>query len=74
MKSRVIGLDIIRCVAIIFVFCIHFILYSDFYSTDLNGLGMFLISCFRWLVFNCIPLFLLLTGYLNNNTNFKYFI
>lgn len=74
-KKRVLGLDIVRCVAIWFVISVHFFVNSDFYVTEVNGAGMYVLSIFRWLFFTCIALFLLLTGYLNDNTKFdrKYF-
>ena len=68
MKDRNIGLDLIRCIAVLFVIFVHFFLHSSFYSTNLGGIGGFLLNIFRWLFFICVPLFLLLTGYLNNNT------
>ena len=69
-KKRILSLDIIRCAAIFFVISVHFFLNSDFYQTDLSTGGMFVLSCFRWLFFTCIAIFLLLTGYLNNATKF----
>ena len=70
MKERSIGLDFVRCIAVCFVIFVHFFLHSAFYSTDLSTAGGFLLNIFRWLFFICVPLFLLLTGYLNNNTKF----
>lgn len=70
MKERSIGLDFVRCIAVCFVIFVHFFLHSTFYSTDLSTAGGFLLNVFRWLFFICVPLFLLLTGYLNNNTKF----
>lgn len=70
MKDRNIELDLIRCIAILFVIFVHFFLHSSFYSTNLGDMGSFLLNIFRWLFFTCVPLFLLLTGYLNNNTKF----
>lgn len=69
-KGRIVGLDIIRSCAIFFVISVHFFLNSNFYQTALTGPGMFVLSCFRWLFFTCIALFLLLTGYLSNSTKF----
>lgn len=67
-RKRVIDLDLIRFLAIFFVFSVHFFLNSDFYQLSLNSIGTFALSGFRWLFFTCIGLFLLLTGYLNENT------
>lgn len=70
MKERNIGLDVVRCVAIFLVICQHFLLYSDFYNTELNSIGMYFLSCFRWFTLICVPLFIVLTGYLNNSIKF----
>lgn len=70
MKTRVIGLDVVRCVAILLVIFQHFLLYSEFYNVKLNSIGIYFLSCFRWLTLTCVPLFIVLTGYLNNNTKF----
>lgn len=65
-KKRILGLDVVRCVAIIFVFCVHFFLNTDFYSLTVRGGKIFFLFNLRWLFFCCVPLFLILTGYLNN--------
>ena len=65
-KNRVIGLDIVRCIAIIFVLSVHFFAYTSFYSTPLVGKKMIILLFFRWLFYCCVPLFLVLTGYLKN--------
>lgn len=70
MKERNVGLDVVRCVAILLVIFQHFLLYSDFYNVELNSMGMYFLSCFRWLTLTCVPLFIVLTGYLNNSAKY----
>lgn len=65
MKRKT-GLDIIRTIAIIFVIGVHFFKNTSYYYLPLSGKSMFIMTILRWLTFTCIPLFLLLTGYLNN--------
>ena len=58
------GLDFIRAIAITFVLAVHFFMNTAFYVTPLTGPGMFIQTALRWLFLTCVPLFLLLTGYL----------
>lgn len=69
------GLDIIKTLAILFVVSVHFFLNTKFYRSDLTGLNLFIQTCLQQLFLACIPLFLISTGYLNNNTriNKNYF-
>ncbi|MEG2784383.1 MAG: acyltransferase family protein [Lachnospiraceae bacterium] len=65
-KKRNINLDIIRCIAIFSVISVHFFLKIDFYNTPIVGKRMYLMSIMRTFFMICVPLFLLLTGYLMN--------
>lgn len=67
MKKRVIGLDLIRVLATIFIICIHFYLNSGFYDIKFSGWKLGVAFIFRWLFFICVPLFIILTGYLKSN-------
>ena len=67
-KERDIKLDLIRSLAIIFVISVHSLGNSGFYNQPINGVSMFLSEVLRCLFITCVPLFLLLTGYLNNNS------
>ena len=67
MKKRVIGLDLIRSLAVIFVICVHFYKNSGFYDIHLEGWKLCIAVIFRWLFFICVPLFIILTGYLKCN-------
>lgn len=64
--KRIFGLDLIRFLAIFSVISVHFFLNNGFYSFPVKGGRMFISINLRWLFFSGVPLFLLLTGYLNN--------
>ncbi len=75
MTKRVIGLDIIRALAVFFVISVHFFLHSGFYEVPTYGKTLIIAHMVRWLFFTCVPLFLLLTGYLQwkKEPNKKYY-
>lgn len=58
------SLDIIRIVAVFSVVSVHFFLHNGFYSETVQGLPMYIMSLMRTLFTVCVPLFLILTGYL----------
>lgn len=58
------GLDVVRIIASISVVAVHFYLNCNFYQTPLQGPKMFVMTCSRWLFMICVPLFMMLTGYL----------
>lgn len=62
--KRSINMDIIRCIALFFVVSIHFYLNSGYYNLRVTGSGMYVMTLFRGVFMTCVPLFLLLTGYL----------
>lgn len=66
-KKRILGLDIVRVIAILFVICVHYFLNNGFYVLILNNKLSFVMLYFRWLFYTCVPLFLILTGYLKCN-------
>lgn len=63
---RSVGLDIIKSLAILFVVCVHFFLNTNFYNVPIEGLNMFLQLTCRWIFIVCVPLFLIVTGYLQS--------
>lgn len=65
-KKRNINLDLIRVVAIFTVLSVHFFLQTGFYDEIVVGKRMFLMGTMRTLFMICVPLFLLLTGFLMN--------
>ena len=65
-KDRNINLDIIRCVAVLTVICVHFFLHNGYYNIPVLGKKMYIATIMRTAFMVCVPLFLLLTGYLMN--------
>lgn len=61
------GIDIVKLIAVFFVVCVHFCLYNGFYYTPLNEKSALLPIAYRWLVYTCVPLFMISTGYLMKN-------
>lgn len=66
MKERNVNLDLIRCLAVFLVISVHFLLNNGFYSNEMIGEKMFILTMIRTYSMICVPLFLLLTGYLMN--------
>lgn len=66
-NQRIIGLDIIRVMAILFVIAGHFFLNTPSHDAIFEGPSMFLQGMMRTLTMVNVPLFLILTGYLNLN-------
>lgn len=66
MKKRDLRLDIIRIIALIFVIGIHFFAYSGFYTEKSTSKIYYLMFILRSLFITCVPLFIILTGYLMN--------
>lgn len=72
MSEREPGLDLIRCLALLFVVTFHSFLYNGYYYEPQTGMVMWVAGSFRWLSVSCIGLFLMLTGYLKSDrTNIK---
>lgn len=65
VRERDENLDLIRAVASWLVVSVHFFLGIAYYYEPLQGGGMLLMSILRMACMTCVPLFLLLTGYLN---------
>lgn len=68
MQKREAGIDLVRCLGLLFVTGLHAFLYNGFYS-EAQGLGMWAANSFRWLFSGCNGLFMLLTGYLKTRKN-----
>lgn len=68
-RDRNYGLDILRVIAIISVLSVHFFLNTKYYIVSKNGIGMKAQFVIRNIFMICVPLFILLTGYLNNKKN-----
>ena len=65
--SRSIALDVVRCFALFSVFGVHFFLNNGFYQQTVAGGRMFVMTVMRSGFMVCVPLFILLTGYLMCN-------
>lgn len=70
MKKREPGIDLIRCVGLLFVVSTHFFLKNGYYFETQAGIPMWLANSFRWLFYCCNGIFLLLTGYLKSTKPF----
>lgn len=64
MDSRNSSLDLIRCFALFCVVSVHFFLNNGFYDVPVTGVKMFAMFIMRSFFIICVPLFLLLSGYL----------
>ncbi|ANY71652.1 hypothetical protein BBD41_03120 [Paenibacillus ihbetae] len=74
--KRVIGIDIVKVVAAFFVISVHFFLNTRYYNQPLTpGENLFTQTSLRWLFLNCVPLFLISTGFLqmNKTVSSKYY-
>lgn len=71
MTHRKLSLDVIRCAAILFVISVHFLFQSGFYNTVITGNLMIGLTFARWLFYICVPLFLILSGYLMRRKTFS---
>lgn len=64
LNKRNINLDIIRTFAVFTVIAVHFFLNNGFYDTPIYGGKMIIMVYLRNFFMICVPLFLILTGYL----------
>ena len=64
-ENRLYNLDIIRILAFILLVSVHFFLNTGFYTTTPTGIRFDIAVIFRNLSMSCIPLFLIITGYLH---------
>ena len=65
-KARDVRLDIIRIFSLFCVIAVHFFLNSGFYNEIVIGKKMYIMSIFRSFFIICVPMFIMLTGYLVN--------
>lgn len=65
-SKRDIGLDLTRIIAFIQVPCIHFLFKIKYYNQAIVGERMYLMTFIRVMFMTCVPLFMLLTGYLSS--------
>jgi len=67
VKKRNPAADVIRCFALFCVVSVHFFLNSGFYDDPVCGTRMFIMTLMRNFFMICVPLFLMLSGYLLRN-------
>ena len=60
------SLDVIRIIALFCVISIHFFLNTDYYDVTIEGKQIYFMTLFRSFFRICVPLFLILSGYLKN--------
>ena len=63
-KQREFGLDLTRVAAVTLVLSVHFFMNIGFYNVPLQGVGMAVAAVGRMACTTCVPLFMMLTGYL----------
>ncbi len=66
MNKRESGLDLLRCLASLFVVIFHSFLYNGYHYEPQTGIFMWISNSFYTLSVSCIGLFLMLTGYLKS--------
>ncbi len=64
IKDRDSSLDIIRIFAFLCVISVHFFYHNGFYDQDVLGKRMYLMVLMREFFMVCVPLFMVLSGYL----------
>lgn len=66
MEKRNPALDVIRTFALFCVISVHYFLHSGFYHVPVLGVRMLVMVFARQFFMICVPLFIMLTGYLMN--------
>lgn len=74
--KRIDGIDLVRSFAVAFVVLIHTMMFLGIWSHNLSGITTFSELMIYRLTWVCVPLFLMLTGYLNykKEASKKYFV
>lgn len=65
-SKRNINIDIIKALSLFLVISVHFFLYTEYYTIAFNSLSLPFIAI-RNICMACVPLFIMVTGYLNRN-------
>ncbi len=65
VQGRLIAPDVLRVFAVWSVITIHFLLNNGFYEVPIEGVNMIIMLIMRVIVSPCVPLFIILTGYLS---------
>ena len=74
-SKRNINIDIIKTFSLLLVIGLHFFLYTKFYSVEYTLISIPFITV-RNITMTCVPLFIVVTGYLNKDKtwNRKYYL
>ena len=64
LTKRNVGADVIRSLAFFSVVCVHFFLNNGFYQNTVAGERMFVMTLMRSFFIICVPLFMMLSGFL----------
>lgn len=64
------GIDLVRCVGLLFVVSVHQFLYNGFYYQPQTGALMWASNSCLWLFYCCNGIFMMLTGYLKCEKKF----
>ncbi len=65
-KERNLNIDLIRGIATLFVIAIHFYMNTFYYIEPCKGIAMYMMTIFRSIFITCVPLFMIITGYLKS--------
>lgn len=71
MKSRESGIDLLRCVGLLFVVGVHSFLKNGYYGQMQVGAVIWAANSWRWLFYCCNGIFMMLTGYLKTKKPFS---
>ena len=71
-RDRDVSLDVIRALAVVSVLAVHFFLNCQFYDTVWTGKAMAPALVLRTQLMVCVPLFLLLSGYLQKEKQWSW--
>lgn len=66
IQERDAGIDLIKVCAMFFVISLHFFLHGGFYGFSMKETQVAVMSAVRMLNYECVPLFLLISGFLMN--------
>ena len=64
--QRSCAVDVVRLIATLLVVSVHFFLNNGYYNYPMEGKRMFVMTLIRSLCMSCVPLFMILTGYLSS--------
>lgn len=70
-EKRNLNIDLIRVIACFLVVSVHFFANTDFYAQEIRGVQMFIFVFLRNFSMVCVPLFMILTGYLSRHFVFN---